>query len=106
MQVNLAHCYVQFGGYYGPQELAVWARVECRWRKYIKAGLAAAGADFPNEIIGCLQTEPGLENSAYAVALVLRFKELPCALCLLPELHKTLFVIFNLDHSGLLNLRL
>ena len=105
-QVYFAEAYVEFCGDDGAEELAALAGMGCRRRKDVVAVELfvvdySVVADLPDEVVGGLGAEPGLEDAADAEAAVLHTEELPRALQPKPELHETLFVVLDVYHEEL-----
>lgn len=102
MQAHLARAEAQLDGYDGPEQFAMAARIERGRRQDVVAvdGLVVVergcAADFPDEVVGGLTAEPGLQHVADAEAFVLTSEEVPCALQPSPELHKACLIILNL----------
>ena len=101
-QVYFAEAYVEFCGDEGAEELAALAGMGCGWRKDVVAvelvvvddGVVA---DLPDEVVGGLCAEPGLEDAADAEAAVLHTEELPRALLTKQEEHLSSLLIHSVQ---------
>ena len=87
-QIYAAHGYVQYCGHQGSKQLAVGSGVYLGHGEFIQTQLLTAGADLPDEIIGCTVTKPTFKYVADAVAFVLLAELPPGQVKQKPELQK------------------
>ena len=107
LEAHLTHADAQFYRYESPQDFAVLARIERRWRQLVPSadGIVlvererSQPAHLPDQVVGGLQSEPRLQHVPDAEALTLTSEEAPRALQPLPELHKAFLGIIDVHSS-------